>query len=104
MFTGSAKPTGVNPYGIAPAPMLIDPALSGLTPAAQKVLMMVRRSPDTNEGVNVNTIVNACRAQGLGAEEVQGAVAYLVSEGHLYSTVDEDHVKVGTHAVGRRWA
>lgn len=78
MFAGG-RPSGPNPYGAAPAPA-IDPSLSSLPPAAQRVMQIVRKSPDTNEGVNVFTIVNACRSQGMGENEVREAVRYLTDE------------------------
>lgn len=66
-------------------------------------MMAVRRSPDTNEGVNVHTLVAVLRGQGVNEGEVREAVEMLVMEGHLYSTVDDDHVKVGWRGWWASW-
>jgi hypothetical protein len=79
MFAGGARPSGPNPYGAAPV-AAIDPSLSGLPAGAQRVMQIVRKSPDTNEGVNVYTIVNALRGQGMGEQEVRENLQYLTDE------------------------
>ncbi|KAI9013719.1 hypothetical protein DFJ74DRAFT_758430 [Hyaloraphidium curvatum] len=90
---GLARPTGANPYAQAPAGGGIDPS-SNLHPTAQRVMAVVHRSPDTNEGVHVQTIVAALRGQGIAEGEVRTQVQWLMDEGHLYSTVDDEHVKL----------
>jgi hypothetical protein len=42
-------------------------------------------------GVYINTIVADLVSQGYTEGEVRSAVRYLSNEGHIYSTIDENH-------------
>ncbi|KAL1917759.1 uncharacterized protein VTP21DRAFT_3593 [Calcarisporiella thermophila] len=66
--------------------------MSGYTPVQSRIMQIVREEPDTNEGTNVNVIKQKLQGQ-FSREEVQNAIDWLINEGHLYSTVDDDHVK-----------
>jgi hypothetical protein len=46
-------------------------------------------SSDT--GIHIDQIKDALAAQGYGADVVTRAVADLSNEGHIYSTIDENH-------------
>mmetsp|Transcript_22020 Transcript_22020/g.33657 ORF Transcript_22020/g.33657 Transcript_22020/m.33657 type:complete len:272 (+) Transcript_22020:129-944(+) len=42
-------------------------------------------------GVNIHTIVQDLASQGYSEGEVRNAVSHLSNEGHIYSTIDENH-------------
>jgi replication factor A2 len=46
---------------------------------------------NTDEGVHINNIVLSLQGQGFSGREVSSAVGHLTNEGHLYTTIDEDH-------------
>jgi hypothetical protein len=45
-------------------------------------------------GASVDAVCAALAPAGHAAAAVRDAVTFLLEEGHLYSTVDENHVKV----------
>jgi len=47
----------------------------------------------TDTGVYINTIVADLVSQGYAEVEVRNAVSYLANEGHIYSTIDENHLQ-----------
>jgi replication factor A2 len=44
-----------------------------------------------DSGVNINTIINDLVSQGYSESEVRSTMNHLSNEGHIYSTIDEDH-------------
>ena len=44
-------------------------------------------------GVTVQECANAMQAQGVSLQQVRDAVDFLVNDGHLYSTIDDEHYK-----------
>ena len=47
----------------------------------------------TDIGCAISDCVNAMAPQGVTDAQVRTAVEALVNEGHLYSTVDDEHYK-----------
>lgn len=62
----------------------------GLTPQQQQVLNVIRSSMD-EQGMAMVTVGE--RLKGMPAKVVREAVEFLSSEGHIYSTIDDDHYK-----------
>uniref|UniRef100_A0A7S2SSA9 Replication protein A C-terminal domain-containing protein n=2 Tax=Rhizochromulina marina TaxID=1034831 RepID=A0A7S2SSA9_9STRA len=68
---------------------------SGFTPVQAKALEAVNQIDSMDgPGVHVQAIVQQLGTSGFDAGAVRAAVEFLASEGHLYSTVDEEHYKV----------
>lgn len=55
------------------------------------VNVAVQNAANDETGASVQEILSACTGHPEG--DVRGAIQHLVQEGHLYSTVDEDHFK-----------
>jgi replication factor A2 len=67
------------------------------SPIQQKILYIAQMD-DRPEGFNIPEVSRRLNAEcGVGHNEVMEAIDFLISEGHLYSTVDDNHVK-GTHS------
>lgn len=80
---------------VAQAPMDVDQNAAGGTSAIQrKVLDYYNEHGTSDTGLNINHVVQACAAlYNFSASDVKDAVEALSSEGHLYSTLDDDHHK-----------
>ncbi|CCJ28161.1 unnamed protein product [Pneumocystis jirovecii] len=63
-------------------------ALHNLSPYLQKVMAAVHAAPDTNEGVNIHQLSKA-----IGGGNIEQAIEELTSDGLLYTTIDDEHVK-----------
>ena len=48
---------------------------------------------ETDIGCTISDCVNAVAPQGVTDAQVRTAVENLVNEGHLYSTIDDEHYK-----------
>jgi len=46
---------------------------------------------NVDTGVNVNNIIEDLAPQGYSATDVRNAMSELANEGHIYSTIDEEH-------------
>lgn len=88
---GDSRPT--NLYGVKQEDTAMGGTsasyLFGLSAGAQKVVQVLRKYPDTNEGVNVSLIAQQAK---MSLHEVRQARDELVSEGRVYTTHDEDHL------------
>ncbi|KAJ2783143.1 Replication factor A protein 2 [Coemansia interrupta] len=67
---------------------------SNMNPLHSAVIDIVKNN-DTDNGVSIANIGNFLAGR-FQSSEVSGAIDWLVSEGHLYNTIDEQHVKT-TH-------
>ncbi|KAI8319947.1 replication protein A, subunit RPA32 [Martensiomyces pterosporus] len=63
----------------------------GLSAVQLAILEVVKASPRTPQGVQTQSIQQSLSSQYSGAQ-VTTAVEWLISEGHLYNTIDESHV------------
>ena len=61
-----------------------------LDPLQRQIMMLVHNAPPSNEGVHVQTIAQTIRAS---SASVLQAVEQLATEGLLYTTIDDDHVR-----------
>ncbi|KAK9728803.1 Replication factor A protein 2 [Basidiobolus ranarum] len=61
-------------------------------PEHKAIIHTIKSFPDTNEGVHIETIAQKLSNQ-FGRQDISQAIEWLVGEGHLYSTIDDDHVK-----------
>ena len=59
-----------------------------LTPFQQRLLVRYKEFATGDEGLDINDL-----AELVDLPELRSAVDFLVSEGYLYSTIDEDHHK-----------
>lgn len=63
---------------------------AGLAPIHRDTIRAIQAgAANHSEGVNIHTV----KVQGYTAEAVQGAIEWLMQEGMLYTTLDDDHVK-----------
>ena len=42
-------------------------------------------------GVHVNGIIRQLQSEGYTTGDIKNAITYQASEGHIYSTIDEEH-------------
>lgn len=64
--------------------------VSGLSSVQNQVHMLIR-SNSTEQGANINDVCQQLR--GVPEKAIRDAIEFLSSEGHIYSTIDEDHYK-----------
>lgn len=62
--------------------------LNSLDPFSRKVMEAIHASPESNEGVNVRALQKM-----VGGGNLLATIESLKEDGHLYTTIDEDHVK-----------
>ncbi|RKP37714.1 hypothetical protein BJ085DRAFT_15783, partial [Dimargaris cristalligena] len=74
------------------APVTGDGTVSGFTTIQDKVLEQIQRFSDRDEGANIPHICQQMRGV-YSPDEVMQTVELLTNEGHLYSTIDDLHVK-----------
>jgi len=49
-------------------------------------------SPEgSDSGVNINDIIGNLSNKGFSANDIRNAINHLSNEGHIYSTIDENH-------------
>jgi len=65
---------------------------SDFTSVQDKVLAEFSKSADES-GMDIKDVIKAMEGQGVNGSQVREAVEYLAGEGHLYSTIDEEHFK-----------
>lgn len=63
-------------------------SLHNLSPYLQRIMAAVHAAPDTNEGVNIHQL-----AKAIGSNNIERAIEELTSDGLLYTTIDDEHVK-----------
>ncbi|KAJ2835874.1 Replication factor A protein 2, partial [Coemansia erecta] len=63
----------------------------GFDPVQSAVLDSIKNAPSSPEGVSIASIANSLAGRFQG-HEVSKAVEWLISEGHLYNTIDDNHV------------
>jgi len=74
--------------GNAPAPV------KGLSGVQNQVLAYIRSlSQNTESGPRIGDILQELAKKGLSEKQVREAIEYLSNEGHIYSTIDEDHCR-----------
>lgn len=64
--------------------------VNGLTATQNQVHVIIRNNM-TDEGANVEQVCKQLR--GVPEKAIREAIDFLSSEGHIYSTIDEDHYK-----------
>ena len=52
------------------------------------------KGEDSEQGPTVSEAADALAANGATLDQVRGVIETLVADGHLYSTIDDDHFKV----------
>ncbi|KAK1141266.1 replication protein A 32 kDa subunit [Acipenser oxyrinchus oxyrinchus] len=67
-----------------------DGGMNGLTPQQSQVLNLIKTSKEV-QGISIQDM--KIRLKGMNALAVKQAVEFLGNEGHIYSTVDEDHYR-----------
>lgn len=61
--------------------------------ALRDEIIQVIRNPGSELGKHIDDIVGQLSKKGYSEMDVRNAIAYLSNEGHIYSTIDEDHYK-----------
>ena len=64
-----------------------------LTPLQNRIYQHVKQCSDTNEGMSITYLVRQLAPEGFAETQIRDNVEWLISEGHLYSTIDDDHCK-----------
>ncbi|MGH0153487.1 UNVERIFIED_CONTAM: hypothetical protein FKN15_058352 [Acipenser sinensis] len=67
-----------------------DGGMNGLTPQQSQVLNLIKTCKEV-QGISIQDI--RIRLKGMNALAIKQAVEFLGNEGHIYSTVDEDHYR-----------
>jgi DNA-binding MarR family transcriptional regulator len=67
-----------------------------LEPLQRQIMMYVHSNASSNEGVHVQTIAQSIQAP---SASVLQAVEQLATEGLLYTTIDDDHVRSSCHSL-----
>jgi replication factor A2 len=62
----------------------------GLNPQQQQVLNIIRSSMDEH-GMSISVI--SSRLKAVSTKAIRDAIEFLSSEGHIYSTIDDEHYK-----------
>ena len=65
----------------------------GPSPLTRPAPLPPFRYGTSDEGCTIGQVAQATAASGISAEQVRAAVEYLAGEGHLYSTIDDEHYK-----------
>ncbi|ESO07100.1 hypothetical protein HELRODRAFT_170399 [Helobdella robusta] len=68
----------------------VDAGDMGLTPVQMQVLNLIRTSVE-DHGITTTTLSN--QLKGLPRKAITEALDFLSSEGHIYSTIDDEHFK-----------
>ncbi|KAM4600803.1 replication protein A 32 kDa subunit [Polymixia lowei] len=63
---------------------------NGLSPNQNQVLRLIRGCPDV-QGISIQDLKQ--RLSGMSLAVIKQAVEFLSNEGHIFSTIDEDHFK-----------
>lgn len=67
-----------------------DMGNNGLSPNQNQVLRLIRSCPDA-QGISIQDLKQ--RLSGMSLAVIKDAVEFLSNEGHIFSTIDEDHYK-----------
>lgn len=65
----------------------------GLDNVQQKVIAIFQSGGDSESGVSVQAATEQLAPEGITEQQIRAAIEFLSGEGHLYSTVDENHYK-----------
>ncbi|KAL5016804.1 hypothetical protein ScPMuIL_006393 [Solemya velum] len=65
-------------------------AINGLTPIQSQTHLCIK-SNSTEHGASIESVCKQLR--GVPEKSIREAIEFLSSEGHIYSTIDEDHYK-----------
>jgi len=94
-------PSEMVPVQTTPAPQFRNTPVrghvsqGGTSVLHNNIIELVRTAPDTETGVSINDIV-ATLSHEFSEHEIRQAVGFLSEEGHLYSTIDDEHFKAPT--------
>ncbi|KAL4657542.1 replication protein A 32 kDa subunit [Arapaima gigas] len=67
-----------------------DMANNGLSPSQNQVLSLIKSCPDP-QGISIQDL--KLRLGGISVSVIKQAVEFLSNEGHIFSTIDEDHFR-----------
>lgn len=87
-------PTGAATMGGGPGGGAGGGLTEGLTHVQSQLLEVIRARSESITGVSYAEIVAAMRHTGLPETQLRSALEVLSSEGHIFSTSDDDHYKV----------
>ncbi|KAJ2851311.1 Replication factor A protein 2 [Coemansia brasiliensis] len=67
----------------------------GMTPVRSAILEVIKTAPPNPEGVSVS-VVQQNLAGRFQISEITNAISWLTSEGHLFNTIDDQHIQSTT--------
>jgi len=76
--------------GSAVATPIGESGLDGLTHKQDKVFMFLKSCNPGDVGVNVKDVISKLSPHGINERDVRDALEFLSSQGHIYTTLDED--------------
>lgn len=62
--------------------------------AADAAVASIKSYGETDTGVDIQNVIADLASQGFSEQEVRNAMENLANEGHVYSTIDENHFSV----------
>jgi len=83
-FTGGVTNTSSNTFGM-------DSGMSRRLSTPQQLVLQAVNGCKDEQGINVIELYN--RLKSLTRQNIQEALEFLSNEGHIYSTIDENHYK-----------
>lgn len=71
---------------------------NSFSPMQQQVLNAIKQFDESgaDEGVKIDVVMKHLDPSGQKVNEIREAIGFLADEGHLYSTIDEEHYKATT--------
>lgn len=67
-----------------------------LTPIQRNVQEILQKYQSTESGASIDDILSSLRST-YSETEIRNTISHLYSEGHIYSTIDEEHYKASTY-------
>ena len=65
----------------------------GMNAVQTAVFQEFEREKNSEAGLSVSQVVARLRSRGIQEQDVRNATEFLTNEGHIYSTIDEEHFK-----------
>jgi len=93
MMIGGGAESGANPFGAPISAAANGFVGSGLTGSHKLVHDTFAADTSSEEGLTITAVAQKLQFKGLNAHQVREICEALVAEGHMYSTIDDEHYK-----------
>lgn len=87
----NANNNSVNRFPVGNQMMMMSSQIQQMGPEARKILASIKSCP-MEVGISANDLVRNFRSY-LSEQKIREILIYLISEGHIYNTIDEKHFK-----------